>query len=201
MAPTTSRASGANAILGVSLATAHAAAAAADKPLYAYLGGDGALTLPVPLMNVINGGAHADSNVDFQEFMIAPLGAPTFGEALRAGSEVFHQLRAGLRAQNLATGQGDEGGFAPNLGSSSEAVELLVQAIQGAGYTPGTEVAIALDPATSEFYRDGAYHLKGEGRTLTSVEMVELWQEWVAATRSSRSRMAWRRTTGTGGGC
>jgi enolase len=170
---------GANAILGCSLAAAHAAAAASGKPLYASLGGDHAVTLPVPLLNVINGGAHADSNVDFQEFMIVPLGLPTFAEALRAGAEVFHSLKAAIRKAGLSTGQGDEGGFAPDLKSNRDAMDLLLAAIQAAGYRPGTDVAIALDPATSELYHDGAYHLEGEGKTLSSAEMVDLWAEWV----------------------
>jgi enolase len=172
---------GANAILGVSLAAAHAAAAASGRPLYAGLGGAQAVTLPVPLLNVINGGAHADSNVDFQEFMIVPLGLPTFSEALRAGAEVFHALRAAIKQAGLSTGQGDEGGFAPDLKSNRDAMDLLLAAIEAAGYRPGTDVAIALDPATSELYRDGAYHLAGEGRILSSAEMVDLWAQWVAA--------------------
>jgi enolase len=172
---------GANAILGVSLATAHAAAAAAGRPLYQSLGGAEAVTLPVPLMNVINGGAHADSNVDFQEFMIVPLGLPSFAEALRAGAEVFHTLKAAIKRAGLSTGQGDEGGFAPDLKSNRDAMDFLLAAIQSAGYRPGEDIAIAIDPATSELYRDGAYHLAGEGRTLTSAEMVDLWSEWVGA--------------------
>lgn len=170
---------GANAIVGVSLATAHAAAAAAGRPLYQNLGGAGAVTLPVPLMNVINGGAHADSNVDFQEFMIVPLGLPNFGEALRAGAEVFHALKDAINKAGLSTGQGDEGGFAPDLKSNREAMDLLLAAIQTAGYRPGEDIAIAIDPATSELYRDGAYHLEGEDRTLSSAEMVDLWADWV----------------------
>jgi enolase len=180
---------GANAILGVSLAAAHAAAAAAGLPLHAWIASKGlpwldavtARVLPVPLMNVINGGAHADSNVDFQEFMIVPCGLPTFADALRAGAEVFHALKGALKQAGLSTGQGDEGGFAPNLGSNREAMDLLVRAIEAAGYTPGEHVAIALDPATSELYRDGRYVLRGEGRTLTGAEMVDLWEEWVGA--------------------
>jgi enolase len=172
---------GANAILGVSLASAHAAAAASGEPLYAFLGGDEAVTLPVPLMNVINGGAHADSNVDFQEFMIAPCGLPTYREAVRAGAEVFHELKAAIKKAGLSTGQGDEGGFAPNLESNRHAMELLVGAIEAAGYRPGDDVAIALDPATSELYVDGTYHLKGEGRELSSGELVELWADWARA--------------------
>ena len=170
---------GANAILGCSLAAAHAAAAASGKPLYASLGGDQAVTLPVPLLNVINGGAHADSNVDFQEFMIVPLGLPSFAEALRAGAEVFHALKAAIKKAGLSTGQGDEGGFAPDLKSNRDAMDLLISAIQAAGYRPGTDVAIALDPATSELYHDGAYHLEGEGKTLSSAQMVDLWAEWL----------------------
>ena len=170
---------GANAILGCSLAAAHAAAAASGKPLYASLGGDQAVTLPVPLLNVINGGAHADSNVDFQEFMIVPLGLPSFAEALRAGAEVFHALKAALKKAGLSTGQGDEGGFAPDLKSNRDAMDLLISAIQAAGYRPGTDMAIALDPATSELYHDGAYHLEGEGKTLSSAQMVDLWAEWL----------------------
>jgi enolase len=178
---------GANAVLGVSLATATATAAAAGKPLYASLGGESALTLPVPLLNVINGGAHADSNVDFQEFMIVPWGMPTFAEALRAGSEIFHALKAAIKHAGLSTGQGDEGGFAPNLKSNREAMDLLMAAIEQAGYRPGEQVAIALDPATSELWvpaedgSNGSYELKGEGTRLTSAEMVELWAEWVEA--------------------
>ena len=178
---------GANAILGVSLATAHAAAAASGKPLYASLGGDSAVTLPVPMLNVINGGAHADSNVDFQEFMIVPCGLPTFAEALRAGAEVFHALKAAIKKAGLSTGQGDEGGFAPNLKSNRDAMDLLISAIEQAGYQPGGQVAIALDPATSELWvpaedgSGGSYQLKGEGRTLSSAEMVDLWAEWVEA--------------------
>ena len=170
---------GANAILGCSLAAAHAAAAASGKPLYASLGGDQAVTLPVPLLNVINGGAHADSNVDFQEFMIVPLGLPSFAEALRAGAEVFHALKAAIKKAGLSTGQGDEGGFAPDLKSNRDAMDLLISAIQAAGYRPGTDMAIALDPATSELYHDGAYHLEGEGKTLSSAQMVDLWAEWL----------------------
>ena len=178
---------GANAILGVSLATAHAAAAASGKPLYASLGGESAVTLPVPMLNVINGGAHADSNVDFQEFMIVPCGLPTFAEALRAGAEVFHALKAAIKKAGLSTGQGDEGGFAPNLKSNRDAMDLLISAIEQAGYQPGGQVAIALDPATSELWvpaedgSGGSYQLKGEGRTLSSAEMVDLWAEWVEA--------------------
>ncbi|MHB8719134.1 MAG: phosphopyruvate hydratase [Candidatus Dormibacteria bacterium] len=170
---------GANAILGVSLANARAAAVSTGLPLYRYLGGAGAALLPVPLLNVLNGGVHAQTSVDFQEFMLVPLGLPTFAEALRAGSECFHALRAVLREAGHDTGQGDEGGFAPSLASNEAAVDALLTAITRAGYTPGEEVAIALDPASSEFFEDGAYHLAGEGRTLSPAEMVDLWASWV----------------------
>jgi enolase len=171
---------GANAVLGVSLACARAAADASGLPLYRYLGGVGAEVLPVPLLNVLNGGAHAQTSVDFQEFMLAPLGLPTFAEAMRAGSECFHALRAVLRERGHDTGQGDEGGFAPSLRHNEEAVEVLLEAISRAGYRPGVDVALALDPAVSELYEDGRYNLRGEGRVLESAELVELWSEWVA---------------------
>ena len=170
---------GANAILGVSLAVAKAAAASTELPLYAYLGGPNAHLLPVPMMNVINGGSHAVSSVDFQEFMIAPVGTPTFSEALRVGAEVYHRLKQVMVDRGLSTGLGDEGGFAPDLPSNSAALDLLVEAIEAAGYTPGDDVALAMDPATSEVFRDGAYHLEGEGRTLSSEEMVDLWADLV----------------------
>jgi enolase len=170
---------GANAILGVSMAVAKAAAESSGLPLYAYLGGPNAHLLPVPCMNVLNGGSHADSNVDFQEFMIVPLGAPSFREALRMGAETYHRLKTVLHDRGLSTGLGDEGGFAPDLASNSEALDLLVEAIEAAGFEPGRDLAIALDPATSEIYRDGAYHLDGEGRVLTSAEMVDLWEDLV----------------------
>jgi len=169
---------GANALLGVSLAAAHAAAAAAGQPLYRWLGGDAARLLPAPMMNVINGGAHADNNVDLQEFMLYPLGAPTFSEALRWGAEVFHRLRGVLQQKGYATGVGDEGGFAPNLASNREAIELVLLAIEQAGYRPGEQIAIALDPAASEFYENGRYQLAGEGKSLGSDEMVEFWADW-----------------------
>jgi enolase len=160
---------GANAILGVSLATAKAAASALELPLYRYLGGPMSNVLPVPLMNVINGGAHADNNVDIQEFMIVPHGAPSFSEALRWGAEVFMALSQVLKAKNLLTGVGDEGGFAPNLGSNQEALELLVSAIEKAGFQPGTEVALALDVAASEFYADGQYTYDGTAHSPTEL--------------------------------
>ena len=169
---------GANALLGVSLAAAHAAAAAAGQPLYRWLGGDGATLLPAPMMNVLNGGAHADNNVDLQEFMLYPLGAPSFSEALRWGAEVFHELRAVLHDEGYATAVGDEGGFAPNLRSNREAIELVLRAIEQAGYRPGDQIAIALDPAASEFFKDGAYVLEGEGVRKASDEMIAFWEEW-----------------------
>jgi enolase len=170
---------GANAILGVSMAAAKAGADSCGLPLYAYLGGPNAHVLPVPCMNVLNGGSHADSNVDFQEFMIAPIGAPSFREALRMGAQTYHQLKQVLKDRGLSTGLGDEGGFAPDLASNSAALDLLVEAIEAAGFEPGSDLAIALDPATSEIHRDGAYHLDGEGRVLSSEEMVDLWADLV----------------------
>jgi len=170
---------GANALLGVSLAAAHAAARVAGLPLYRFLGGDAAQLLPTPMMNVINGGAHADNNVDLQEFMLFPVGAPSFSEALRWGAEVFHRLRAVLHERGHATAVGDEGGFAPNLASNREAIELVLAAIEKAGYRPGEQIAIALDPAASELRREGRYVLEGEGRTKTSEAMIAFWEEWV----------------------
>jgi len=169
---------GANALLGVSLAAAHAAAAAHGEPLYVYLGGAGANLLPLPLFNVLNGGKHAAGSTDFQEFMLAPVGLPTFREALRAGAEVYQALKRLLAQRGLSTNVGDEGGFAPALSSNVAAVELLVEAIEAAGYRPGADVAIALDPATSELYADGRYALASEGRSLSSEEMVDLWAAW-----------------------
>ncbi|HEY6379618.1 MAG TPA: phosphopyruvate hydratase [Candidatus Dormibacteraeota bacterium] len=169
---------GANAILGVSLACARAAAEVTGLPLYRYLGGAGSHLLPVPLLNVLNGGVHAQSSVDFQEFMLAPLGLPTFAEALRAGAECFHALRGVLSERGLSTGQGDEGGFAPDLASNEQALEVLIEAIEKAGYRPGEEVALALDPATSELFSEGRYVLKGEGRTLEPGALVELRVSW-----------------------
>jgi enolase len=166
---------GANAILGVSLAVARAAAEEQELPLFRYLGGPNARVLPVPMMNVLNGGVHADNSVDFQEFMIMPVGAPSFREALRWGVETYHTLKSVLHDRRLATAVGDEGGFAPDLESNEDAIRLLLEAIEKAGYTPGDDIAIALDPAVSEIYRDGRYHLEGEGRVLTSDEMAEYW--------------------------
>ncbi|MBW2232835.1 MAG: phosphopyruvate hydratase [Deltaproteobacteria bacterium] len=170
---------GANALLGVSLAAAHAAAAARDEPLYRFLGGEDAHLLPVPMMNVLNGGAHADNNVDVQEFMLFPLGAPTFKEALRWGAEIFHTLRDVLSEKGYSTAVGDEGGFAPNLASNDEAVELILFAIEKAGYRPGEQVALALDPAATEFFSAGRYVLASEDRRLDSDEMIEYWRNWV----------------------
>ena len=166
---------GANAILGVSLAAAHAQAAEEGLPLWRYLGGQAARVLPVPMMNVLNGGAHADNSVDFQEFMVVPCGAESFSECLRMGVEVFHALKATLHERGLSTAGGDEGGFAPNLASNEEALQMVIAGIEAAGYEPGTDVAIALDPATSELYRDGAYVLEHEGRTLSAAELADYW--------------------------
>jgi len=169
---------GANAILGVSLAAAHAQAAEEGLPLWRYLGGEAARVLPVPMMNVLNGGAHADNKVDFQEFMIVPCGAQSFSECLRTGVEVFHALKRTLHERGLGTAVGDEGGFAPDLSSNEEALRMLVAGIEAAGYEPGSDVAIALDPATSELYREGAgYVLEHEGRTLSADELADYWAE------------------------
>ena len=169
---------GANAILGVSLACAKASSMAFDMPLYRYLGGINAVTLPVPMMNVLNGGAHADNNVDFQEFMIAPVGASSFTEAIRMGAEVFHSLKAVLKGKGMVTSVGDEGGFAPNLSSNEEAVQVIIEAIEKAGYTT-EQVKICLDVASSEFYEDGKYNLEGEGKVLSREEMVNFLANWV----------------------
>ncbi|HEY0429629.1 MAG TPA: phosphopyruvate hydratase [Pyrinomonadaceae bacterium] len=170
---------GANALLAVSMATARAAAAFLEIPLYRYLGGANAKTLPVPMMNIINGGAHADNNVDFQEFMIMPVGAESFSEGLRAGAEIFHNLKKVLSARGLATSVGDEGGFAPNLKSNEEAVETILEAIEKAGYKAGENVLLALDPASSEFYTDGRYVFKkSDKRELSSEEMADYWIDW-----------------------
>lgn len=169
---------GANAILGVSLAVAKAASMAFEMPLYRYLGGINAVTLPVPMMNIINGGAHADNNVDFQEFMIAPVGASCFQEAIRMGAEVFHNLKSVLKSRGMVTSVGDEGGFAPNLGSNEEALKVIVEAIEKAGYTT-EQVKICLDVASSEFYENGVYNLEGEGKKLSREEMVSFLENWV----------------------
>jgi len=169
---------GANAILGTSLAVAHAAAEERGLPLYRYVGGTNAHVLPVPMMNVLNGGAHADNTVDFQEFMVMPLGAASFSEALRWGVETYQALKRLLHDRGLSTLVGDEGGFAPDLATNEEAVRLLLDAIEAAGFTPGSDIAIALDPATTELWQDGAYVLEGEGRTLGPDEMAGLWVDW-----------------------
>jgi enolase len=169
---------GANAILAVSLAAARAMAQDSGIPLYRYLGGDGPFDMPVPMMNVINGGAHADNNVDMQEFMIMPVGAPSLAEAVRYGAEVFHALRAVLKGRGMNTAVGDEGGFAPNLPSNEAALEAILAAIAEAGFKAGTDVAIALDPASSEYFHDGHYHLKSEGKQLTSEQMADYWAKW-----------------------
>jgi enolase len=180
---------GANAILGVSLACAHAAAAAHDEPLYRYLGGVGARILPIPMFNILNGGKHAQDSTDFQEFMVMPVGAATYPEGLRAGAEIFGALRTILHDEGHATGQGDEGGFAPSLGSNQAAVEVILRAIEKAGYRPGEDVAIALDPATTELVEEGSggdsggstrYRLATENRTLNSGELIDLWADWAA---------------------
>ncbi|HRF62498.1 MAG TPA: phosphopyruvate hydratase, partial [Candidatus Competibacter sp.] len=176
--PTKSRL-GANALLGVSMATAHAAAAEKGVPLYKYLNPTGPYHLPVPMMNILNGGAHADNSVDMQEFMIMPVGAPSFREALRWGAEVFHALKAVLKKQGMNTAVGDEGGFAPNLSSNEAALEVVMEAIKSAGYTPGKDLYIALDCASSEFYKNGKYTLEAEGKSFSSNEMADKLADWV----------------------
>ncbi|MGF7049453.1 enolase [Paenibacillus sp. DS2015] len=169
---------GANAILAVSMAVARAAADALDLPLYVYLGGFNAKQLPVPMMNIVNGGEHADNNVDVQEFMVLPVGAPSFKEALRTGAEIFHSLKAVLQAKGLNTAVGDEGGFAPNFTSNEEALSTIMEAIEKAGYKPGVDVFLGMDVASTEFYKDGKYHLEGEGKSFTSAEFVDLLVSW-----------------------
>ena len=172
---------GANAILGVSLAAAKAAAQEANLPLYRYVGGTNANTLPVPMMNILNGGSHADNSIDFQEFMIMPAKADTFSQSLRMGVEVFHTLKTVLKSKGYSTNVGDEGGFAPNIKSNEEATEIVIQAIEKAGYKPGEDIFIAMDAAVSEFYEDGLYHFKkSDGRKLSSDEMADYWTQWVA---------------------
>lgn len=171
---------GANAILGVSLAVAKAAAEAVGLPLYQYIGGVNAKTLPVPMMNIINGGAHADNNIDLQEFMIMPVGAESFSDALRICSQIYAALKANLKEKGFATGVGDEGGFAPNLENNEAALKVIVESIEKAGFVPGKDVCIALDPASSEFYKDGKYELAGDNKSLTSEEMVAYWEELVS---------------------
>jgi enolase len=171
---------GANAILGVSLAVAKAAADSRGLPLYRYVGGVGAHLLPVPMMNIINGGAHADNPIDFQEFMIMPVGADSLAEAVRWGAEIFHTLKKALHAEGHVTGVGDEGGFAPNLAGTTAALDFVMRAIEKAGYVPGEQVAIALDPAATEFFKNGRYELAGEGKSLTPLEMVDYYADLVA---------------------
>lgn len=170
---------GANAILGCSLAVARAGASFAEIPLYSYLGGVHAHVLPVPMMNIMNGGKHAIGSTDFQEFMVMPVGASSFAEALQMGVEIYHALKSVLHKAGHSTNVGDEGGFAPSLGSNQAALDVIMEAIAKAGYTPGEQVRIALDPATSELYRDGRYHLEIEGKVLTGEEMVEFWTNWI----------------------
>ncbi|WP_309123086.1 phosphopyruvate hydratase [Paenibacillus sp.] len=170
---------GANAILAVSMAVARAAADALDIPIYNYLGGFNAKQLPVPMMNIVNGGAHADNNVDVQEFMVLPVGAPTFAEALRAGAEVFHALKSVLKEKGLNTAVGDEGGFAPNLGSNEEALQTIIAAIERAGYKPGVDMFLGMDVASTEFFKNGKYELEGEGKSFTPAEFVDLLASWV----------------------
>jgi enolase len=172
---------GANAILGASLAVAKAAAEELEVPLYRYVGGPNAHVLPVPMMNVVNGGAHADNTIDLQEFMVMPVGAPSFAEALRWGTETYHALKQVLHGRGQSTAVGDEGGFAPNLATNEDAIKVLVEAIDAAGYVPGDDLAIALDPAMSELYRDGRYHLSGEGKVLDADQLVEYWSRMVAS--------------------
>lgn len=169
---------GANAILGASLAIARAAAAECGMPLYRYVGGVGAVTLPVPMMNILNGGSHADNKIDIQEFMVMPFGAETFSEGLRMGTEVFHTLKAVLKKKGHSTNVGDEGGFAPNLGSNKEAIEVVIEAIEKAGYKPGKDIWIALDAASTEFYKKGKYVFESTGDELTSAQMVDFWKDW-----------------------
>lgn len=169
---------GANAILGTSLAVARAGAQEAKLPLYQYIGGVGAVTMPVPMMNILNGGSHADNLIDIQEFMVMPFGASSFSEGLRWGTEIFHQLKNVLKSRGLSTNVGDEGGFAPNLGSNEEAIQLVMEAIEKAGFVPGKDIYIALDAASSEFYKNGKYIFESTGEERTSTEMVEFWKEW-----------------------
>lgn len=190
---------GANAILGVSLATAKAAAEASSLPLYRYVGGVSARTLPAPMMNIVNGGAHADNPIDIQEFMIMPLGAETFADALRWGAEIFHALKKGLKGAGHNTNVGDEGGFAPNLKSTDEALGFIMKAIESAGRKPGEDVFIALDAASTEFFRDGKYHLEGEEKFSAPVKWSLITTILFPVILSSRSRTAWQKTIGPGG--
>ncbi len=171
---------GANALLGVSMANAHAVAASRKLPLWKHLAGDRAPQLPVPMMNIVNGGAHADNNIDMQEFMVLPVGLPNFAEALRAGTEIFHALKSVLKGRGLSTSVGDEGGFAPNLKSNEEAIETILEAVNMAGYGIGKDIWLGLDVASSEFYKDGAYHLEGEGKVLSPDQLIEFYADWCA---------------------
>ena len=191
---------GANAILAVSMAFARASAKSDDMPLYKYfkkIGKTGKpLVLPVPMMNIINGGRHAENSTDIQEFMIMPLGAPTFREALRYGVEIFHALKKTLTSRNMNTSVGDEGGFAPTLASNEAAVEIILEAIEKAGYKAGKDIGIAIDAAASEFYKDGKYHLNSEGKVLSSGEMIEFYSSWVKNIQSFPLKMGWRKMIG-----
>lgn len=194
---------GANAILAVSLATAKAAAASAGVPLYAHIanlnGTSGNYSMPLPMMNILNGGEHADNNVDIQEFMIQPVGAENFHEGLRMGAEIFHALKKVLQERGLSTAVGDEGGFAPNLSSNEEALKVIVEAVEKAGYRMGDDVTLALDCAASEFYRDGKYHLSGEGSLLLQQNSLSIWLVCVSVIRLSRLKMVWMRVIGRAG--
>jgi enolase len=190
---------GANAVLAVSLAVAKAAAEESGLPLHRYLGGAGPMSMPVPMMNVINGGVHADNGLNMQEFMVVPVGASSFREALRCGSEIFQTLKKLLKDRGLATAVGDEGGFAPRLPKHEAAIKFVIEAIEGAGYRPGEDVALALDCASSEFHADGEYTLASEGLTMSSAQLADYLEAWVTSTRSSASRTAWPRTTGKAG--
>jgi len=193
---------GANAILAVSMAVARASAAELDLPLYRYLGGSNAHLLPVPMLNILNGGSHADTSVDFQEFMVVPHAATSFAESLRMGVEVFHNLKKVLAGRKYSTGVGDEGGFAPNLKSNEEAIEVILLAIEKAGYKPGKQVSLALDVAASSFYEDGCYKLSKSGSGNLSVEqMVRLYADWVSKYPLYPSKMVWQRTIGRAGNC
>ena len=193
---------GANAILGVSLAVAKAAAGELGLPLYRYIGGTSAYTLPIPMMNILNGGAHADNSIDIQEFMIVPVGADRFSEALRMGVEIFHTLKEVLKKKGYSTNVGDEGGFAPNIKSNEEAIQTVIKAIEKAGYQPGDDVLIALDAASSEFYveKENVYHLhKSTGDKLTPSEMVDFWVDWCKNIPLYLLKTVWTKTTGTAG--
>jgi enolase len=192
---------GANAILGVSLAAAKAAAQSSGLALYRYVGGTGARTLPVPMMNIINGGAHADNPIDFQEFMIMPVGAATLADAVRMGAEVFHTLKAALKKAGHNTNVGDEGGFAPDLPSAEAALDFIIAAVEQAGYRMGDDIGIALDCAATEFFRDGAYRYEGEGKVRDAEDQAGTCSGSPRPIPSCRSRTAWRRTTGTAGRC